>query len=125
MPPKPNCEMCPVRTKGVFCDLTKDELREIMKERTANTYRKHSIIFYEGNPSMGLFGIWSGKVKIFNHGVDGHLQISRLGKPGDLLGYRAMLAGEPYSATAEVIEETFRGPSAMARRHGYDEQAGG
>jgi zinc transport system ATP-binding protein len=31
----------------------------------------------------------------------------------------------PEELTAEVIEETFRGPSAMAMRHGDDEQAGG
>jgi len=31
----------------------------------------------------------------------------------------------PEDLTAEVIEETFRGPSAMARRPGDEEQAGG
>jgi CRP/FNR family transcriptional regulator, polysaccharide utilization system transcription regulator len=103
--PKPECETCPVRTHGVFCDLTKEELREVVRGRTPNTYRKHSIIFYEGNPSMGLFGVWSGKVKVSNHGVNGHLQIARLAKPGDILGYRALLADEPYAATAEVLED--------------------
>jgi CRP/FNR family transcriptional regulator len=97
--------MCPVRTRGVFCDLTEDEVAELMRGRTPNTYRKHSIIFYEGNPAMGLFGIWSGKVKIFNHGVNGRTQIVRIGKPGDLLGYRALFGEESYSATAEVIED--------------------
>jgi len=105
MRPRPDCETCPVRVHGVFCDLTKDELREVVRGRTPNAYRKHSIIFYEGNPAMGIFGVWSGKVKVFHHGVNGHLQISRLAKPGDILGYRALLAGEPYAATAEVIED--------------------
>jgi CRP/FNR family transcriptional regulator len=105
MPPKPNCETCPVRTHGVFCDLTAEELREVVRNRTSNTYRKRSIIFYEGNPAMGLFGVWSGKVKVFNHGEEGRAQIVRLANAGDILGYRALLAGEPYAATAEVIED--------------------
>ena len=76
-----------------------------MRERNVNTYKKHSIIFYEGNPPMGLFGVSSGKVKIFNHGANGRIQIARIARPGDLLGYRALFAEEPYSATAEVLEE--------------------
>jgi CRP/FNR family transcriptional regulator len=90
---------------GAFTAVTRDDMREMARGRTVNTYRKHSTIFYEGNPSMGLFCVCSGKVKIFKHGADGHLQISRLAKPGDLLGYRALLAGESYAATAEVIED--------------------
>ncbi|MEK7475073.1 MAG: Crp/Fnr family transcriptional regulator [Candidatus Coatesbacteria bacterium] len=105
MTPKTNCEICPVRTRGAFCDLTKDELGELMRARVANTYRKHSVIFYEGNPPMGLFGIWSGKVKLYNHAANGRTQIARLAKPGDLLGYRALFGEEPYAATAEVIED--------------------
>lgn len=104
-PVKPTCEACPARMHGVFCDLNREDVRELSRARTANTYRKRSIIFYEGNPSMGMFCVHSGKVKIFNHGLDGHQQIVRLAKTGDLLGYRALLAGEPYAATAEVLEE--------------------
>ena len=104
-PAKPSCESCPVRIHGVFSELAKDEVKELARARTANTYRKHSIIFYEGNPSLGLFCVCSGKIKIFKHGVNGRLQIARLSKPGDLLGYRALLADEPYSATGAVLEE--------------------
>lgn len=37
--------------------------------------------------------------------AEGHQQIVRLAGPGDLLGYRCLLADEPYSATAETLEE--------------------
>ncbi|MEK7475074.1 MAG: Crp/Fnr family transcriptional regulator [Candidatus Coatesbacteria bacterium] len=104
-PAKPNCDSCPVKLHGAFAAVTREDMREMARGRTVNTYKKRSTIFYEGNPSMGLFCVFSGKVKIFKHGADGHLQISRLAKPGDLLGYRALLAGEPYAATAEVIED--------------------
>ena len=102
---KPLCEVCPVRLQGVFSDLTKDEQKFLTKAKTCNAYRKRSVIFYEGNPSMGLFCVNSGKVKIFKNGVEGQVQIVRLAKPGDLLGYRALLANEPYAAPAEVLED--------------------
>lgn len=102
---KTNCEICPSRLQGVFCDLSREDVRELARARTSNTYRKKSIIFYEGNPAMGIFCLNSGKVKIYKHGIDGQIQIVRLARGGDLLGYRALLSGEPYSATAEVIEE--------------------
>jgi|SRR6185503_4786552 len=103
--PKPACEICPTRESGVFCDVTKDEMREFSRNRSFNTYRRKSIIFYEGNPPLGLFCIQKGKVKISKHGMDGQVQIVRLAGPGDILGYRALFSGEPYAATAEVLED--------------------
>jgi CRP/FNR family transcriptional regulator len=39
-------------------------------------------------------------------GDDGKEQIIRLVKAGDILGYRALLSGERYSASAEALEDT-------------------
>lgn len=39
-------------------------------------------------------------------GDDGKDQIIRLVKAGDILGYRALLSGERYSASAEALEDT-------------------
>lgn len=36
---------------------------------------------------------------------EGDQQIVRLAGPGDLMGYRSLLAAEAYSATAETLEE--------------------
>ncbi len=105
VPVKPACEACPARTCGVFSDLSREDVRVLARARSANTYRRRSVIFYEGNPSLGMFCVHAGRVKIYNHGPDGHQQIVRLARDGDLLGYRALLAGEPYAATAEVLEE--------------------
>lgn len=102
---KPACEICPTRESGIFCDITKDDLREFSRARSFNTYKRKSIIFYEGNPPLGLFCVQKGKVKISKHGSDGQVQIVRLAGPGDILGYRALFAGEPYAATAEVLED--------------------
>ena len=54
---------------------------------------------------MGLFCINSGKVKVYKISSDGKEQILKLGKPGDFLGYRALISEEFYNSSATVIEE--------------------
>jgi CRP/FNR family transcriptional regulator len=62
-------------------------------------------LFYEGTRPMGLFCINSGKVKVFKMSSEGKEQILNLAKPGDFLGYRALISEEFYNASATVIEE--------------------
>ena len=100
--PCENCK-CPVRSEGAFCGLPKSEVRILNRGKTVNTYRRRNTIFYEGNPALGIYCIRSGKVKIYKQGADGKVQIVRLARPGELLGYRAFFASEPYSETAEVL----------------------
>jgi len=54
---------------------------------------------------MGLFCINSGKVKVYKITSDGKEQILYLAKPGDFLGYKALISEEFYTASATVIEE--------------------
>jgi len=100
-----HCKTCSTRGKSVFCDLSSDHLQEIDTAKTTNDYRPHQVIFYEGNQPYGLYCINSGKVKIYKMDADGHQQIVRLAGPGDIMGYRCLLAGQPYTATAETLEE--------------------
>lgn len=104
--PEPvHCKTCASRGKSVFCDLSSDHLNEIEATKTANLYKEHQVIFYEGNQPYGLYCVNSGKIKIYKMDSEGHQQIVRLAGAGDIMGYRCLLAGEPYSATAETIEE--------------------
>ena len=106
MAPKSACDSCncPARSVGPFCSLPKAEIQVLAKGKTTNTYKRRNTIFYEGNPSLGIYCVRSGKVKIYKQGPDGQIQIVRLAKPGELLGYRAFFANEPYCETAEVLE---------------------
>lgn len=54
---------------------------------------------------MGLFCINSGKVKVYKISSEGKEQILKLAKPGDFLGYRALISEEFYNSSATVIEE--------------------
>lgn len=103
--PSRHCQTCQSRGRSVFCDLSAEHLKAIDAAKTSNHYQPHQILFYEGNQPLGLYCITSGKVKIYKIDADGHQQIVRLAGSGDVIGYRSLLAGEPYSATAETLEE--------------------
>ncbi|MBI2066454.1 MAG: Crp/Fnr family transcriptional regulator [Deltaproteobacteria bacterium] len=102
---KPECPVCPSRFLGVFCDLEAGALEEFNQHKTNNTYKKGQIIFYEGNRAFGLYCVFSGKVKLYKTGIDGRQQIIRIASAGDILGYRSLFVDEPYSATAEALED--------------------
>lgn len=102
----PSCESCKARLDSVFCKLSDDELSELSIQKHCNYYQKGQIIFHEGGYPAGLFCINNGKVKIFQSGSDGREQIIWLAKDSDVLGYRALISGGTYSATATVIEDS-------------------
>jgi len=101
----PSCESCASRLNNVFCTLTDNQVNELALDKSCNIYKKGQLIFYEGNRPTGLYCVNQGKVKIFQTGEDGKEQILRLAKEGDLLGYRALISGEPYSASGAVMED--------------------
>lgn len=103
--PPLHCQKCNSRGKSVFCDLSSEHLQEIDGSKATNHYKSHQVLFYEGNHPYGLYCVNSGRIKIYKMDPNGHQQIVRIAGPGDIMGYRCLLAGEPYSATAETIEE--------------------
>ncbi len=101
----PECESCEVRVKSVFKDLHSKDLDKISLSKGCNIYKKGQTIFYEGTRPTGLYCINQGKIKLFKLGDEGREQIVRLAKEGDILGYRALISNEPYTATAESLDD--------------------
>ncbi|PIQ27149.1 transcriptional regulator [bacterium (Candidatus Blackallbacteria) CG17_big_fil_post_rev_8_21_14_2_50_48_46] len=101
----PDCEHCQVRNLNPMRNLSPDQLQELSSCKLAHGYKPGQVIFYEGNRPFGVYCLEKGKVKLTKYTPDGKSYIVRLAKAGDLLGYRSFLTNEPYSATAEVIEE--------------------
>jgi CRP-like cAMP-binding protein len=69
-------------------------------------YKRGQAIFQEGNKPFGVFCLNEGKVKVTKLGSEGKEQIVRLAKPGDTMGYRALLSDTRYSASAVALEDT-------------------
>jgi len=81
-------------------------LNILNQNKICYTYKKGDVIFQEGTYPHGVFCVRSGKIKILKHGLEGKDQLIRFSKGGDLIGYRALLSGEPYSSSAVCLDET-------------------
>ncbi len=101
-----HCTTCFSRDKSVFCELEESHLRDFDLTKTVNRYKPRQVIFYEGNQPYGLYCIKTGKVKIYKTDAEGHYQILRIAGPGDIVGYSALFSAQPYTVTAEALEET-------------------
>ncbi len=99
------CTLCAGKEHSLFSDLPREDLDVISQHKTCIRYKKGQTLFYEGTRPMGLFCINSGKVKVYKISSEGKEQILKLAKPGDFLGYRALISEEFYNSSATVIEE--------------------
>ncbi len=104
--PNPDCTLCSVRPE-IFSDNLKPEALAVLSmKKSCRKFKKGQIIFHEGQRAGGLYCISHGKVKLFKTSYEGKEQIVRLSKAGDILGYRAVIGDQPYSASAAALEET-------------------
>jgi CRP-like cAMP-binding protein len=101
-----SCRLCHSFETGIFADLSEKSLVLLEQCKTTNHYKKKQIIFYEGNPVVGLYCIQSGKVKLYKTSGDGKQQILKIAQGGDILGHSALFTETPHLSTAEVIEES-------------------
>lgn len=102
----PHCCHCDSFNSSMFCSLNIVEELNLSDNKVHNLYKKGQIVFFEGQQSRNLFCVFSGKVKIFKLGDDGKEQIVRFAKKGDVIGYRALLGGEKYFASASAMEDS-------------------
>jgi CRP-like cAMP-binding protein len=94
-----------------MCDHLFDDLPEpILKILKANEklikYKKGQLIFHEGAYATGIYYVKKGMVKKYTLGFEGREHIFYLCNEGELLGYHALLSNEPYSDSAETIEDS-------------------
>jgi CRP/FNR family transcriptional regulator len=86
-------------------NLTNSELTELEENRGCSYYKKSDTLFVEGSFPRGVFCLNHGKVKVFTRGDEGKEQIIHIATPGEIIGFRAMLSGDPYLVSAETLEE--------------------
>jgi CRP-like cAMP-binding protein len=101
----PECQTCSCKKDGIFAHCALEELEVITSNKSCTTYKRGQAIFQEGNKPFGIFCLTEGKVKITKIGSEGKEQIVRFAKPGDTLGYRALMSDTRYSASAIALEE--------------------
>lgn len=89
-----------------MCPRRAETAERLSRSRVEHTYSRGHVLFHAGEPALSLHVIRSGRVRIFSRWRDGDEQVLRLLGPGEILGYRAVLAVEPYNATAEAVVDT-------------------
>ena len=73
-------------------------------EQVSHVYAPGHQLFNEGDVPEGVFLLGTGRVKLFSTAMQGKVFITKIARPGELLGLNAALLGKPYLVSAEVVE---------------------
>ena len=101
----PDCQNCPSRLHNLLHCCPAADIDFIAQEKISQRYSPGQIIFGEGTRPAGLYCMHQGRVKITRSGGDGKEQIIRLVRTGDVLGYRALVAGSLHATSAIALSE--------------------
>lgn len=99
-----DCGHCSTREHNPICTV-EDALPAVQNSRSSVRFRAGQTIFLQGNEPSGLFTIQTGLAKLESLGSDGAAHTLRLMGPGQVLGYRALFAGDTYRASAVAVED--------------------
>ena len=100
----PACKYCAGLEGCILHTSVEDaSLDAFLSKRISREYDKKEFLFFSGAVPTGVYMICSGRVKIYRTSADGKSLITRVAGPGDIIGYRSVLAAEPYGATAETM----------------------
>jgi DNA-binding response OmpR family regulator len=83
-----------------------NELKNVIQERKVRSCKKGQVVYYEGDPSSGLYLVLSGKIKTFKQSTEGRELITGFYNADEYLGINSSLAGEPFIDTAVAIESS-------------------
>jgi len=95
-----------LRSCALFSAIDDVALATVARQLRVRRFRRHEVIFHEGDPGDSLFVVSSGSVKIALGSATGdEAIIATLGR-GDFFGELSVLDGEERSATAVALEPT-------------------
>ncbi len=90
----------------LFKDIPKTTIRLIRARCHQRIYKKNEVIFYEGEPGIGLYIIIEGKVEIYKEKNNKKIILSTLSSE-DFFGELSLLViDKPRSASAVALEPT-------------------
>lgn len=100
-----SCAVCKARSLSIFhvCSLEDSEHMDSVK--VCQSFKKGQEVFIEGHRPSGVFCINNGRIKLVKLGNEGKEKIVRLSGPGDLIGYKAIVSNNTYSATAVALSD--------------------
>lgn len=112
-----------LRTHAVFRGVPQREIEGLIRVTRTERHHPREFIFAEGDPSLWLYIVRSGRVKILKHSRAGKDVVLELLGSGEIFGGVAVLEKRPYPAAAQAMEatEVFKIPRdallALSERH--------
>jgi|TARA_R110000737_G_scaffold17130_1_gene34608 CRP-like cAMP-binding protein len=100
------CATCLVRKDSLFGSYCDNDTDHLNAHKSCTYYKKNQPLFLEGSFPRGVYCLNHGKVKVFTRGDEGKEQIIHIAKEGEVIGFRSMFSGEPYTMSAETLEES-------------------
>ncbi|MDB4903271.1 MAG: transcriptional regulator [Mucilaginibacter sp.] len=82
-----------------------DELKKTIAERKVRQVKKNQTIYHEGDFPQGIYLVLSGRFKTVKLAEDGRELITGIYAKEDYIGINALLNAEPYTETAQAIED--------------------
>lgn len=86
-------------------NLSAEDFSRYLSEKQELTFKKGHLLFEDGKKPKGVHYIKKGTLKLSKSGAYGKEQILRFVKEGDIIGYRSLLCGEDFQASAEAMSE--------------------
>jgi len=99
------CQNCEGQEDTSFCRLPNSELQLFEQIKISKSYPKGAKLFVEGQPTLGVFVLCKGRVKLSTCSQTGRVMILRIAEAGDILGLSSALNGIEHETTAEVLEQ--------------------
>ncbi|HSD64020.1 MAG TPA: Crp/Fnr family transcriptional regulator [Ignavibacteriaceae bacterium] len=94
-----------VRYIPMFSELSSDQLREVTTVSSLISFKKHQLLFMEGEEYRGFFILLKGNIKIFRINKEGKETILHLIKPKQAFADTPLFEGKSYPVSAEALED--------------------
>lgn len=88
---------------SLFQGLPREQVEALARIVITRSYKKGTVIFYEGEEGAGFHVLTKGEVKIFKLSPEGREQILHIFHPGEPFGEVPVFSGENYPASAETL----------------------
>jgi CRP/FNR family transcriptional regulator, cyclic AMP receptor protein len=96
----------------LISSMPEEALDDLVKFSTVARFEAHRPIFSKGDPGDCLYGILSGRVRIYSNSAEGDEILLNVMEPGELFGEVALLDGSTRTASAAAMEQ-----AALLRIH--------